>query len=248
MFKYLRRLNFLIYPEGFFAFSSKIMPFLGAITVVLLTIGLYGALFSSPADYQQGEGVRIIYVHVPCAMLSMGIFTFMAFSSVCYLIWRIKLYDLFAECAAPLGAAFTFLALITGSLWGKPMWGTWWIWDARLTSELILLFIYIAYILLRKSLPNQKSASKACALLAIIGFIDIPIIHYSVKWWHTLHQGSTLTLFGKPTIVFEMLWPLLTMIVGLGMLFALIWLLLVRAEILTQYKHQLWLKPSKESV
>ncbi len=240
MWKFLRVFNAFIYPEGAYRLITKVLPFLIFLSALLLGIGLYGALYSSPPDYQQGEGVRIIYVHVPCAMLSMFIFGFMACSSACFLIWKIKLYDIYASAAAPIGAAFTFLALLTGSLWGKPMWGTWWIWDARLTSELILLFIYLACIFLRKSLPSTNSSAKVCAMLAVVGAIDLPIIHYSVKWWHTLHQGSTLTLFGKPSISPEMLWPLLTMILAFGFIFMSIFLVEVRTSIIKSFGNQQW--------
>lgn len=242
MWKYLRIFNSFIYPEGFYKLSSRLLPWVMVLTAVLFATGIYGALVSSPPDYQQGEGVRIIYIHVPAAFLSLAIYSFMAFSSACYLIWRIKLYDLFAANCAHLGAGFTLIALVSGSLWGKPMWGTWWIWDARLTSELILLFIYLGYIFLRKSLPVGHASAKACAVLAIVGFVDIPIIHYSVNWWHTLHQGSTLSLMHKPTITFDMLWPLLIMNVAFMGVFILIFLLNVKASILQQFGKQQWIK------
>jgi heme exporter protein C len=197
----------------------------------LLTIGLYGSFFASPADYQQGEAVRILYIHVPAAMMSLFVFTIIGGCSLIYLIWPIKMYDTLAKQAAPLGIIFTLIALLTGSLWGKPMWGTWWIWDARLTSELILLFLYAAYCLLDQSLGQSTQNAKACAVLGVVGMVDVPIIHYSVKWWHTLHQGSTLTLFSKPTIHGDMLKVLLVMILGFTTFFFWVWLTRVRADL-----------------
>ncbi len=239
MFKYLRFFNPLIYPEGFYKLSQKILLPLLVVWLGLQSYGLWGALVISPPDYQQGEAVRILYVHVPAAMLSMAIFGFMAASSAIFLIFKIKMYDIFARQAAPIGMVFTMLALATGSIWGKPMWGTWWVWDARLTAELILLFIYLAYIMLSMNLPSNQLASKACAVFAIIGAIDLPIIHYSVKWWQTLHQGSSLSVT-KSAIEWSMLKPLLVMIISFSLFFVWVWIIRVRTNLWAYYGHQKW--------
>lgn len=187
-------------------------------------IGLYSGLVLAPPDYQQGDAYRIIYVHVPSAILSLFIYANTAFFGSVYLIWRLKIADVLMQVSAVIGAWFTFLALVTGALWGKPMWGAWWIWDARLTSELVLLFLYLGIIALRAALSDPVVASKACGILGIIGLVDLPLIHYSVNWWNTLHQKATLLSFAKPQMAPEMLYPLLCMIVGFfcyygGMLF-----------------------------
>jgi heme exporter protein C len=194
-------------------------PYLLGSTIVVISIGLIWGLFFAPSDYQQGDAFRIIYVHVPSAFLSMFVYVCMAMSALIYLIWRIKIADIVAKASAPVGALFTFLALITGSIWGKPMWGTWWIWDARLTSELILLFIFFGYMALRDALP-LKSGALASSYLAIVGLINIPIIHFSVNWWNTLHQGPTLSRFAKPAMDSSMLYPLLIMILGFALYYA----------------------------
>ncbi|MBT4962569.1 MAG: cytochrome c biogenesis protein CcsA [Francisellaceae bacterium] len=182
--------------------------------VVLLAIGWGVGLFLSPQDYQQHDAVRIIYVHVPMAVLSLTIYSIMAFCSFVYLVWRIKVVDLFAYESAKVGAIYTTLALITGSLWGKPMWGTWWIWDARLTSELVLLFLYFAYLSLRYSLQDKMKASKAAAVLSLLTIANVPIIHYSVNWWYTLHQGGSIKYVFNSTVAMPMLVPLLISLIG----------------------------------
>jgi heme exporter protein C len=179
--------------------------------LTLFCLGLIGGLFIAPSDYQQGDAYRIIFIHVPAAFLSLFIYSIMAFSAVLLLVWQIKLAELVIKVSAPIGAMVTFLALITGSIWGKPMWGTWWIWDARLTSELILLFLYLGLVLLSQALDDKRQGGKILAIITLVGFVDLPIIHYSVNWWNTLHQGSTLLSFKKPSIASSMLWPLLTM-------------------------------------
>jgi heme exporter protein C len=199
-------------------------------------------LFIAPPDYLQGEGFRIIYVHVPCAMLSMLLYVTLAIASAIFLIWRIKIADMVAYCVAPIGALFTFCALVTGAIWGKPMWGTWWIWDARLTSELILLFLYIGYIGLYQAIANPKSAAKISAIFAVIGLIDIPIIHYSVYWWNTLHQGATISRFAKPSMDSSMLWPLLSMIVGIILYTIAIMCWKLRSEILVRGSNSRWIQ------
>jgi heme exporter protein C len=208
----------------------------------LIGVGLYGALFLAPADYQQGDAFRIVYVHAPSAWLSMLVYGTMAAAAGIGLVWRIKLAHAIAAAAAPVGASFTLLALATGSIWGKPMWGTWWVWDARLTSELLLLLLYAGVIALRASIDERDRADRASGLLAIVGVVNLPIIHYSVYWWNTLHQGSTLTKLGKPSMTGDMLWPLLTMLLAFTLYFGAILLLRLRGEILLRERDASWLK------
>ena len=200
---------------------ERITPYLFCMMLSVMTIGLLWGLFYAPADYQQGDAFRIIYVHVPSAFLSLMVYSCMAMSAAVFLIWRIKVADEIARASAPVGALFTFLALITGSIWGKPMWGTWWIWDARLTSELILLFLFFGFMALRDALPH-KIGSIASSYLALIGLINIPIIHFSVIWWNTLHQGPTLSRLAMPSMDSRMLYPLLLMILGFTLYYAFI--------------------------
>jgi heme exporter protein C len=218
-----------ISPNIIAAKARRVWPYLFTLMISVLTIGLLWGLFYAPSDYQQGDAFRIIYVHVPSAFLSLMVYTTMAMSSAGFLIWRIQLFDTIAKASAPVGALFTFLALVTGSIWGKPMWGTWWIWDARLTSELILLFLFFGYMALRDALP-QKVGALASSYLAIIGIINIPIIHFSVTWWNTLHQGPTLSRFAKPAIDNSMLYPLILMIIGFVLYYACIICLQLRKK------------------
>ena len=237
-------MKFIHYLGGlpnFYKFSNKIKNWVLLFAIGFLLFGLYIGLFIAPMDYQQGDAFRIIYIHVPAALLSMSIYAIVGMSSIIYLVWRIKLADITAKVAAPIGAVFTVNALITGAIWGKPMWGTWWVWDARLTSELILLFLYLGYMGLRSSIPNMQTAAKASAVLAVVGLIDLPIIHYSVQWWNTLHQGATITKFAKPSLVFEMAYPLYFAIIGFYLLFSYILLIRIDNEILTREKRARWL-------
>ncbi len=227
-------------PRRFYHFLGLIQPWSLIIGLIAILLGSYYGLFVAPKDYLQGDGFRIIYVHVPCAFLSLMIYVAMALFSTIYLIWRIKIADMMAYSLAPVGAFFCLCALITGAIWGKPMWGTWWIWDARLTSELILLFLYLGYMGLYAALPSKKTAAKACAILSIIGVIDIPIIHYSVYWWSTLHQGATISKLAKPSIEGSMLMPLLIMIVGFAFYVIGIAAMKVRAEILSREGANQW--------
>jgi len=204
------------------------LPYLVVLLSLSLAYGLVGGLYLAPPDYLQGEGFRILYVHVPCAFLSLTVYAAMAFFAVSGLVWRLKLAFRMMTESAGIGALFTFLALLTGSLWGKPMWGTFWIWDARLTSELILLFLYLGTMALHAAIPNRRVADQATAVLVLIGFVDIPIIHYSVNWWNTLHQGSTLRLFAPSLIDPQMLYPLIAMIVAFAAYYALVLLLRLR--------------------
>ena len=221
-------------PQLFYNFAVKTLPWLTGLALVLFSIGLIWGLAFAPADYQQGDSFRIIYIHVPAAAFSMAAYIAMAATGGIGLIWRIKLAALVSKNCAPIGAAFTFLALATGSLWGKPMWGTWWIWDARLTSELILLFLYLGYMALHEAIEDRETASKAAAVLALVGAVNIPIIHYSVEWWYTLHQGATIFKFEKPSIATEMLWPLLVMLAAFLLLFIANVLMRTRNDVLAQ--------------
>lgn len=227
-------------PKYCYAALGQLTPWLGIFFILLMLYGVIGGLYLAPADYQQGEGFRIIYIHVPAAFLSLMIYTVMFVNSVAYLIWRLKLADIVAQRSAALGATFTLIALFSGALWGKPMWGTWWIWDARLTSELILLFLYMGYIGLRSAIPEVNRSAYASAILAIIGMVDIPIIHFSVEWWATLHQGATLAKFAKPSISAQMLYPLLAMIGAFVFFYAFILCMRIRLEILKRELKTQW--------
>ena len=229
-------------PKHFYNLSGRLIPWLGWSTLILLIIGLYQSLIVAPTDYQQGESYRIIYIHVPAAWMSMFIYMVMAISGGIGLVWKIKMADVVASSSAPIGAAFTFLALVTGSLWGKPMWGTWWIWDARLTSELILLFLYLGFIALESAIEDRRTAANACAVLALVGIVNIPIIHYSVEWWNTLHQGATVTRFDKPAMATSMLIPLLIMAVAFKLYYLLTMLMRVRVKILETEKDTRWMQ------
>jgi heme exporter protein C len=229
-------------PKHFYRLSGRLIPWLGLFTAILFFAGLYEALFLAPPDYQQGQSYRIMFVHVPSAWMSMFVYVFMTFLSGIYLIWNIKLADVMARSAAALGASFTFLALVTGSLWGKPMWGAWWVWDARLTSELILLFLYLGYIALVSAIDDTRTAGRAGSLLVIVGVVNIPIIHYSVEWWNTLHQGPTVTKMDKPSIHMSMLVPLLLMASAFQMYFFTLVLMRARTELLHRERRSDWIK------
>jgi heme exporter protein C len=216
-------------PTRFMELSSRVLPWASVIAAALIAYGLYLALLDSPADYQQGETVRIMYIHVPCAWLSMMIYGLIALSSFGLLVFRHPLADVSAKAAAPIGAAFTFLALLTGSLWGKPMWGTYWVWDARLTSVLILFFLYLGLIALRAALDDESAAAKLTAVLALVGVTILPIIKFSVNWWNTLHQPSTDF---TSTVDPSMRWPLLIMAVGFTSLFFAMHLKAMRNEVI----------------
>ena len=229
-------------PMHFYMLVNRLAPWLGRAAGVLLVIGLYGALFYAPADYQQGESFRIIYVHVPSAWMSMFIHMNLAVAGAAGLIWKTKVSDAIARSCAPLGASFTFLALTTGSLWGKPMWGAWWVWDARLTSELILLFLYLGYIALQSAIDDRRMAARAGAILALVGVVNIPIIHYSVIWWNTLHQGPTISKLDAPSIDTMMLIPLLIMIAAFMCYFFALVLVRARLEIIEQERSSKWVQ------
>jgi heme exporter protein C len=203
----------------------------GAIAAVLFAIGLPWALIYSPADYQQGETVRIMYVHVPAAWMAMFCYSAMAGASAVALVWKHAVAHVTARATAPIGAAFTFLALVTGSLWGKPMWGTWWVWDARLTSVLILFFLYLGYMALENAFDDRARGAKAAAILAIVGAVNVPIIKFSVDWWNTLHQPASVVRLGGPAIHPSMLTPLVLMAIGYTAFYIWVLCLRVRADI-----------------
>ncbi len=229
-------------PPHFYRIAGLLTPWFGWISLILVVVALYGGLVLAPADYQQKDAFRIIYIHAPSAWMSMFIYATMAIAAGVGLIWRIKLAHAVAAASAPIGASFTLLALATGSLWGRPMWGTWWEWDARLTSELILLFLYLGYIALRSSIEDPQRADKSSAVLALVGVVNLPIIHYSVYWWNSLHQGATVTRMDKPAITFDMLWPLLLMIVAFQLYYGALLCMRVRAEVLKRERNASWLR------
>jgi len=229
-------------PPHFYRIAGKWVPWLAALFLLLLLPGLYGGLVLAPPDYQQGESYRIIFIHVPAAWMSLFIYVVMAFCGVVIVVWRMKLAEIVLISSAPIGASFTFLALATGSLWGKPMWGTWWVWDARLTSELILLFLYLGVIGLHGAIEDKRVASRAVAILAIVGVVNIPIIHYSVEWWNSLHQGPTVTKFDKPSIHWSMLLPLLLMALAFQVYYVLALFQRCRAELLSRERNSNWVQ------
>ena len=210
--------------------------------MLLLAIGVVWGLFYAPEDYQQGNSFRIIYIHVPAAILAQSCYMMLAVAGIVGLVWRMKLADVALQCAAPIGAWMTFVALITGSIWGKPTWGTYWEWDARLTSMLILLFLYFGIIALRMAISNRDTAAKATAVMAIVGVVNIPIIKYSVDWWNTLHQPATFTMTEKPAMPPEMWLPLLVMVIAFYGLFALNLLLRMRLEVLRREYKARWVR------
>jgi heme exporter protein C len=219
-------------PTRYLSFSGRLLPFLWGAALIGLVIGLYLAFFVAPADYQQGETVRIMYIHVPAAWLSMFGYAVMAVAALGTLVWRHPLADVAAKSIAPIGAAFTFLALLTGSLWGKPMWGTYWVWDARLTSVLVLFLMYLGLIALWRAVDDPGRAARAAAILTLVGAINLPIIKFSVDWWNTLHQPASVFRLGGPTIDPSMLWPLLIMALAMTLLFLALSVMAMRNEIL----------------
>ena len=221
-------------PTLFLKWSRRILPWAAIATVILLAYGLYLSLFVAPADYQQGDTVRIMFVHVPSAWMSLFTYTVMAGASVAGLIWKSPLSHLTAKAAAPIGASFTLLALVTGSLWGQPMWGTWWVWDARLTSVLILFFLYLGYMALWQAIDDYTRAAKSAAILALVGFVNVPIIKFSVDWWNTLHQPASVLRLDGPSIHPTLLTPLLVMGVGFTGYFVVVLLIRLEREILAR--------------
>jgi heme exporter protein C len=217
-------------PTRFMRIAEKALPWITIAAIFFISAGLYQGLFISPADYQQGETVRIMYVHVPSAWMAMFCYTLLAVASGSFLIWKHPLADIAAQAAAPIGAGFTAMALITGALWGQPMWGTWWVWDARLTSVLILFFLYLGYMALVNAFDEPERGARAGAILALVGVVNVPIIKFSVDWWNTLHQPASLTRLDAPAIDPAMLVPLLMMAVGFKLYFLTV--LIIRMRVL----------------
>jgi heme exporter protein C len=226
----------------FYALSRRLTPWCAGAALVLFVAGLIGGLVLAPPDYQQGDSFRIMYVHVPSAWMSLFVYVVMAACGAAALIWKLKLAEIASRACAPLGASFTFLALVTGAIWGKPMWGTWWVWDARLTSELILLFLYLGVMALHAALEDRRVGARAGAVLALIGVVNVPIIHYSVEWWSTLHQGPTVSRLAAPAIHIDMLVPLLLMLGAFMAYFATVLLMRVRCEILYYDRNSTWVR------
>lgn len=234
-------------PKNFYPFAGKLIPWISSAAIVTLAFGLYLGLFVAPADYQQGQSYRIMFIHVPSAWMSMFIYVVMAAAGAASLVWKTKLAEVLASACAPIGASFTLITLVTGSLWGKPMWGTWWAWDARLTSELILLFLYIGVMALQASIDDPRRAARAAAVLALVGVVNIPVIHFSVEWWNTLHQPASVGKLGMPSIHPSMLAPLLLMAVGFKLYFVAMVLVRMRYQILERERHTQWVAQVVES-
>jgi heme exporter protein C len=219
-------------PANFLRLAAVAIPAGAALSALVLAVGLYMTFFIAPADYQQGETVRIMYIHVPAAWLSLFCYCVMTLAALGTLVWRHPLADAAQKAAAPLGAAFTFVCLVTGSLWGKPMWGTWWVWDARLTSVLVLFLVYLGLIALWRTIEEPARAGRAAAILTLVGVVNLPVIKFSVDWWNTLHQPASVLRMGGPTIHPSMLWPLLVMALGMTLLFMTLHFMAIRNEIL----------------
>jgi heme exporter protein C len=233
-------INSFAKPEKAYWLASVLSPWFAGIAVVSLVIGTIWGLGYAPPDYQQGDSFRIIYIHVPSAILAMGAYVAMAIAALVGVVWQWRTAFMFMIAIAPVGAVMTFISLFTGSFWGKPMWGTYWIWDARLTSQLILLFLYLGVIALYSAFDDKQQAGKASGVMAMVGVINIPIIHYSVEWWNTLHQGATITKIGKPSIASEMLWPLLICIIGFAAFIGWVTMIRFKNEIVIRDLHRPW--------
>ena len=229
-------------PPHVYALAARLTPWFAWTAAILIAGGLYGGLVLAPPDYQQGDDFRIIYVHAPSAWMSLMVYTTMAVSAGVGLIWRMKVAHALAAGCAAIGASFTFATLVTGSLWGERMWGTYWVWDPRLTFELILLFQYLGYMGLRSAFDDVQRADRASAVLAVVGVVNVPIIHYSVIWWNSLHQAPSVMQLGKPTISLSMLIPLLMMFLGFTLLFVALLLVRLRAEILNRERTASWIR------
>ncbi|OCO99714.1 MULTISPECIES: heme ABC transporter permease [unclassified Ensifer] len=227
----IRKFSDLANPTRFLALADRLLPWLSGLTALSFVVGLWLS-FATEGDYQQGETVRIMYVHVPAAWLSMMCYSVMALAALGTLVWRHPLADVSARAAAPIGACFTFLALVTGSLWGKPMWGTWWVWDARLTSVFVLFLMYLGLMALNRAIDDPARSSKVSAILVLVGFVNIPIIKFSVEWWNTLHQPASVMRLDGPTIDPEFLWPLIVMAIAFTLLFFTLHIAAMRNEIL----------------
>jgi heme exporter protein C len=229
-------------PKWCYEFTGKLLPWFMALAVICLGAGAVWGLMFAPEDYQQGNSFRIIYIHVPSAILAQSCYMMMAIVGAIGLIWKMKVADMVAYACAPIGASMAFLALATGAIWGKPTWGAWWVWDARLTSMLILLFLYLGVMALYSALDDDTQAGKAAAVLSLVGLVNIPIIKYSVEWWNTLHQPATFTLTEKPAMAPEMWVPLLVMVIGFYAFFGVSLMMRLRNEILHREKRARWVK------
>ena len=225
-----RRLSDLANPTRFLALADRILPWLAGSAFVVLAVGLWLG-FAAPEDFQQGITVRIMYIHVPFAWLSMLCYSLMALAALGTLVWRHPLADVALKAAAPIGAVFTALALVTGSIWGKPMWGAWWVWDARLTSVFVLFLMYLGILALTRAIDDPAKSARAAAIITLVGFINIPIIKFSVDWWNTLHQPASVFRLDGPTIDGSMLWPLMVMAFGFSLLFLTLHVMAMRTEI-----------------
>ena len=229
-------------PKWFYGIATRLMPWLLVFGLLCLGAGLVWGLAFAPKDYLQGNSYRIIFIHVPSAFLAQSVYIIMASAAVVTLVWRMKLADVFVKAAAPVGLVLTFISLFTGAVWGKPTWGTWWIWDARLTSMLILLFLYGGVIALDRAINDEKSAARAVAILVLVGVVNIPIIKYSVDWWNTLHQPATFKLTEKPSMPAEMWVPLLLSVIGLYLVFGWLACLRMQTEILIREQRTRWVQ------
>ncbi|MBG0842029.1 heme ABC transporter permease [Ectopseudomonas toyotomiensis] len=235
-------------PKWFYEMSGRWLPWLSIAAVLLIAAGLIWGLAFAPPDYQQGNSFRIIYIHVPAAFLAQSIYVTLAIAGLVGLVWKMKLADVAVQQAAPIGAWMTAIALLTGAIWGKPTWGTYWVWDARLTSMLILLFLYFGVIALSNAISNRDSAAKACAVLAIVGVVNIPIIKYSVEWWNSLHQTATFKITEKPAMPMEMWLPLLLAVLGFYCFFGAVLLYRMRLEVLKREARSSWVKAEVQTL
>ncbi|MBC8037896.1 MAG: heme ABC transporter permease [Rhizobiales bacterium] len=234
-------MQYLANPTRFVSLANTMLPYVWGLTAALFAIGLYGALVTAPADYQQGETVRIMYVHVPAAWMALLVYTVMALASAVAIVFRYPLADAAAKTAAPLGAVFCFLALATGSIWGKPIWNTWWVWDARLTSMFVLFLLYIGYMAVWQAIDEPHRAAMVARVVALAGFINVPIVKFSVDWWWTLHQDASVFRLEGPAMPPSMLWPLLVMGLAYGFLFLALHLVAMRSEIAARKIRQIHL-------
>ena len=234
-------------PPYVYGTAAALVPWFLGLAAIAIGYGVVDGLVFAPPDYQQGDAFRIIYVHVPSAWLSLFAYVGMAVAAAIALIWRIKMGHAVAAASAPIGASFTLLALVTGSLWGRPMWGTFWAWDPRLTSELILLFLYVGVMSLRSAFEDPARGDRAAALLALVGVVNVPIIHFSVVWWNSLHQGATVAKFGKPTMAASMLWPLLSMALGFMLFYGAVLCMRLQGEVLNRERQARWVAEAIKS-
>ncbi len=238
----MRFLHYLASPKNFYFYSRKLIPIFGLLALLCITVGTYWGLFVAPMDYRQGDAFRIIYIHVPFAILSQGIYVMMTTAYIVGWVWKIRLSDIFAQKSIDLGMIMTALALFTGAVWGKPIWGVYWVWDARITSTFIFLLIYIGIYLLQKSITNKEYATRISAILSIVGLVNIPIIKYSVDWWFTLHQGATFTVTKAPSMPSDMWLPLLINLIGFYCLYLYIALVRTKSQIIYYWQKKQELK------